>query len=54
LNEWRPTATMLAMDPLAFLIANNATRNRINGAEPWDRPRRRLRNRPAHRAERIR
>jgi hypothetical protein len=42
---------MLPMDPIAFLLANNATRTVIAGAEPWDRPRRR---RAPKRAERIR
>jgi hypothetical protein len=41
---------MPCMDPLAFLLANNATRTAILGAEPWNRPRRRHLRRP----ERIR
>ena len=45
---------MLSMDPLAFLIANDATRTAIVGAEHWDRPRRRRTRRAASRAERIR
>ena len=42
---------MVLMDPLAFLIAHDATRKGILGAEPWDRPRRR---RPAKRDGRVR
>jgi hypothetical protein len=41
---------MLLMDPLAFLLANNATRTVLLGAEPWNRAPRRLVRRP----ERIR
>jgi hypothetical protein len=44
---------MNQMDPLAFLLAHDATRNGIVGAEPWDRPRRR-RRRSENRAARIR
>jgi len=48
---------MLHMDPLAFLLAHDATRRAALGATPWEQPaktpRRRLR-RPANRAGRIR
>jgi hypothetical protein len=45
---------MLLMDPLAFLIAHDATRNAILGKEPWDRPARRRFRRPANRSQRVR
>jgi hypothetical protein len=46
---------MQRMDPIAFLIANDATRTALVGAEPWDRRRRpRRTRRTAERAERIR
>jgi hypothetical protein len=41
---------MLLMDPLAFILANNATRTVLLGAEPWNRPPRRV----FRRHERIR
>jgi hypothetical protein len=44
---------MTSMDPLAFLLAHNATRTAVSGSEPWD-PTPRRRRRPANRAERIR
>jgi hypothetical protein len=45
---------MVAMDPLAFFIAHDATRQAVLGAKPWDRPPRRRRRRPANRAPRVR
>jgi hypothetical protein len=45
---------MLLMDPLAFILANHATRTLSLGAQPSNHPPRRFLRRSANRAERIR
>ena len=51
LNKWSREATMNAMDPLSFLIAHDATRRLIDGAQTSDA--RRVR-RPPIRSRRVR
>ena len=51
LNKWAHEATMNAMDPLSFLIAHDATRRLIDGAQTSDA--RRVR-RPPNRSRRVR